>query len=165
MATSTQPSPVVLSNDQEHKRPTVIYTRFVKVDFPRFEGTDVQHWIFKAEQYFNYYGVDEVEIIQLEIIHFVGQVVPWYQMLQKSGILTSWLALVKALEHDYGPSLYENLDYALFNLFKEDTVANYYAKFMELANPVDNMTHATFLSRFISGLTKYLQRKIIPWKP
>lgn len=86
-------------------------------------------------------------------------------MLQKSDILTSWQALVKALEQDYGLSLYEAPNYAIFNLFQEDTVANYYAKFIKLANRMEGMTSSTFLSCFINGLTKDLQRDVIPWKP
>lgn len=29
--------------------------RNVKLDFPCFDGTEVLQWIFKAEQFFNYY--------------------------------------------------------------------------------------------------------------
>lgn len=81
---------------------------------------EILQWIFKAEQYFGYHRVEEKEKIQLVVINFDGLVVPWYQMLQKFGILTSWSTLVKALEHDYGANAYKTPNYALFNLFQED---------------------------------------------
>lgn len=157
-STSSLPHPLQyeLISENEQKGTKIYHTRSVKVDFPRFEGIDVFNWIFKAEQYFDYYRVEEGEKIQLAIIHFDGQVVPWYQMLHKTGMLTSWQSLVKALVHDYGPSMYESPDYALFNLFQEDSVATYYARFMELANRVEGMSPSAFLSRFISGLKKYI---------
>lgn len=51
--------------------------RAVRMDFPRFEGNDVLHWIFKKEPYFEYFGVEDMEILQLTVIHFEGYVVPW----------------------------------------------------------------------------------------
>lgn len=137
----------------------------MRVDFPRFEGIDVLQWIYKAEQYFEYYRIDEEERLQLDVIYFDRPVVPWYQMLKKSGILTSWTTLVKALEQAYGPSVYESLAYALFKLIQEDSVNNYYANFTALANRVEIMSNSAFLACFISGLKRDIQRDVIPWKP
>lgn len=99
------------------------------------------------------------------MIHFEGPIVPWYQMLQKSEILTSWASLVRALEQAYWPSMYESLDYELFTLFQEDYVSNYYVTFTVLANIVEGMSPSDLLPRFISGLKKDIQRDVIPWRP
>lgn len=76
--------------------------------------------------------------------------------------MKSWQVLTKALEQTFGPSVFEAPNYAFFNLFQEDTVANFYARFMELANKVEGMTQSAFLSRFISKLKTELHRDGIP---
>lgn len=40
-------------------------------------------------------------------VHLDQDVVPWYQMMQKTQPLLSWQVLTRALELDFGPSAYE----------------------------------------------------------
>lgn len=98
-------------------------------------------------------------------IHFDGPVVPWFQMLQKSGAVSSWNALAKAIESTYGPSVFECPSYALFKLLQENTVTDYYHTFTSLANRVEGLSSDALLDCFVSGLKKELQRDIIPWQP
>lgn len=101
----------------------------VQVNFPHFQGKDVLHWIFKPKQFFKYCEISYPYRLDIASIHFDGPVVPWYQMLIKTRTITSWLAMVRALEEDYGPSTYESPEDALFKLTQQDSVANYYASF------------------------------------
>lgn len=57
------------------------FTKQVKIDFPRFDGTDPSNWIFCAEQYFAYYETPDPHRLVLAAINMEGDVVPWYQML------------------------------------------------------------------------------------
>ncbi|WVZ07870.1 hypothetical protein V8G54_021216 [Vigna mungo] len=49
----------------------------VKLDFPRFDGTDVLQWIFKAEQFFNYYRTPDDQRLMIASIHLEKEVIPW----------------------------------------------------------------------------------------
>lgn len=75
-------------------------------------------------------------------------------MLQKKGTIISWAELVKALEDDYGPTLFEHLDYTLFKLTQEDSVSSYYLQFTTLANQVEGMPIRSLVTCFIDGLKK-----------
>lgn len=68
---------------EEHRRSQPFYTRSVKLDFPRFEGTSVLQWIYQAERFFRYYGIDDANRLEIAGMHFDGPVVPWFQMLEK----------------------------------------------------------------------------------
>lgn len=85
-------------------------------------------------------------------------------MLEKEGKVTTWAALVEALEETYGPSIFDSLEFALFKLFQEDLVGNYYANFTDLANSVERLTPAAMVACFISGWRREIQRDIIPLK-
>lgn len=141
-------------------------TRSVKFDFPRFDGEELLHWVYRAEQFFSFYRIPDDERLEIASMHFDGPVVPWYQMVEKEGRVKTWAALVDALEDAYGPSIFENPEFALFKLTQaEESVASYYANFTTLANRVDGIAPSVMISCFISGLRKEIQRDIIPLKP
>lgn len=60
----------------KQKKSLPFYTRSVKVDFPRFHGEDVMQWIYQAERFFRYYGVTDVNRIEISLMQFDGPVVP-----------------------------------------------------------------------------------------
>lgn len=60
----------------------VFQVKNVKLEFPRFDGTVVLDWFFKAEQFFDYYGTPDEDCNTITSIHMDKDVVPWFQMLQ-----------------------------------------------------------------------------------
>jgi hypothetical protein len=57
--------------------------RAVKLDFPRFDGKHVLDWIFKAEQFFDYYNTPDSERLLIASVHLDSDAVPWFQMIQR----------------------------------------------------------------------------------
>lgn len=57
----------------------------VKLDFPRFDGKDALDWLFKADQYFEYYDITDLQRLVIVVVHLDGEVLPWFQMLEKAG--------------------------------------------------------------------------------
>ncbi|XP_014499211.1 uncharacterized protein LOC106760262 [Vigna radiata var. radiata] len=51
----------------------------IKLDFPRFDGSDVLQWIFKEEQFFSYYNTPDDHRLTIAVIHLDKDVVPWFQ--------------------------------------------------------------------------------------
>jgi len=81
--------------------------RNVKLDFPRFDGSEVLQWIFKAKQFFDYYLTPYEQWLTIIAIHLDKDLVPWFQMQQKINPFNSWITFTPALELKYGPSPYE----------------------------------------------------------
>ncbi|BAT94618.1 hypothetical protein VIGAN_08123700, partial [Vigna angularis var. angularis] len=63
----------------------------VKLDFPRFDGSDVLQWIFKVEQFFSYYNTPDDQRLIIAAIHLDKDVVPWYQMMTRMSHFTPGL--------------------------------------------------------------------------
>lgn len=95
--------------------------------------------------------------MKVTAIHFNGPVVPWFQMLQKSGAMPTWSALAKAIETTYGPSVFDCPRSTLFKLIQEGNVTDYYHSFTSLSNRVEGISIDVLLDCFISGLRKELQ--------
>jgi len=52
--------------------------RNIKIDFPKFGGTNVLQWIFKADQFFEYYNTLEPQRFTIVAIYLEKDVVPWF---------------------------------------------------------------------------------------
>jgi len=53
--------------------------RFLKLDVPRFNGTDAPGWIFKITQFFLYHETPEEERIIIALFYLDGPTLAWYQ--------------------------------------------------------------------------------------
>ncbi|GAU43896.1 hypothetical protein TSUD_399440 [Trifolium subterraneum] len=65
------------NSSYHHHRPP-FQTRNVKLEFP----THAIEWIFKAEQFFEYYAIPDEDRLTIAAVHLDQKVVPWYQMMQ-----------------------------------------------------------------------------------
>ncbi|XP_017406476.1 uncharacterized protein LOC108319747 [Vigna angularis] len=133
--------------------------RNVKLDFPRFDGSDVLQWIFKAEQFFDYYDTPDEQRLTIAAIHFEKEVVPWYQMMQRNNPIVSWNTLVRSLELEFGPSPFESPRSTLFKLTQSTSVNEYYVQFTALANKIYGVSNEALLDCFISGLKTDIRRE------
>jgi hypothetical protein len=139
--------------------------RYVKLDFPRFDGKNVMNWIFKAEQFFDYHNTPDADRLIIASVHLDHDVVPWYQMLQRTHPFRSWQEFTRALELDFGPSAYDCPRAALFKLNQGGSVSEYYREFTALANRVYGVSTEAFLDCFISGLQADVRRDVLALSP
>jgi len=66
----------------------------ISLGFPHFNGTlSVLEWIFKADKIFNYHNTQHADRVEIASMHSEKKVVPWFQMLQKIDVVTTWATL------------------------------------------------------------------------
>ncbi|MCI31193.1 hypothetical protein A2U01_0052405, partial [Trifolium medium] len=85
-------------NSRNNPPRTPFHTRSVKLEFPRFDGTHAIEWIFKAEQFFEYYNTPDADRLMIAAVHLDQKVVPWYQMMQRTDPFQSWQLFARAIE-------------------------------------------------------------------
>jgi len=139
--------------------------RSVKLDFPRFNGSNVLEWIFKVEQFFTYYNTLNDHRLMIAAVHLDADVIPWFQMLTKNNPFHSWVGFTRALEMEFGPSPYECPRSTLFKLAQTGSVQDYYKEFTALANRVYGVMPDALLDCFISGLKPDIRRDVIAQAP
>jgi hypothetical protein len=139
--------------------------RNVKLEFPRFDGSNVHEWIFRAEQFFDYYDTPDLDRLTIASVHLDKDVVPWYQMVQRTHPFTSWIEFTRALELDFGPSIYECPRATLFKLTQSGFVAEYYLQFTSLANRVYGLSNDALIDCFVSGLNNEIRRDVLIHTP
>ncbi|MCI32753.1 retrotransposon-derived protein PEG10-like, partial [Trifolium medium] len=132
----------------------------MKLDVPRFNGDDALGWIFKISQFFEYHDTPESERLTVASFYMEGPALGWFQWMSRNGQLTSWSALLHALETRFAPSQYDDPKGALFKLTQKGTVNDYLTEFESLANRIVGLPSSFLLSCFISGLAPDVRREV-----
>ncbi|KAJ1376507.1 Retrotransposon gag domain [Sesbania bispinosa] len=142
------------------------FIKNISLGFPHFDGsTPVLEWIFKADKFFNYHNTLDSDRVEIASMHFEKEVVPWFQMLQKIEEVTTWTALTRALESQFGPSPFDCPMADLFKLQQNGSVSDYYLKFMTLANRSEGLSEEDVLNCFISSLNVDIKRDVVAMTP
>jgi hypothetical protein len=129
----------------------IIQTRAVRLDFPRFEGENPSHWVYKVNQFFEYYQTPIPQRLRMASFHMEGDALIWFQDAEAAGLFPSWEAFIKALLTRFGPA-YDDPMEALTRLRQTSTVAVYKAQFEALSNRLRGISEQNKLSCFLSGL-------------
>ncbi|MCH89640.1 hypothetical protein A2U01_0010540, partial [Trifolium medium] len=146
-----------------HKAPFQV--RKFKLGLPRFDGKNVMEWIFRAEHFFDYYDTPDKDRLTITSVHLDQDVVPWFQMIQITHPFNSWIEFTRALELDFGPSIYDYPRASLFKLNQTGTVSDYYMQFTALANKVYGLSIDALVDCFISGLNPEIRRDVMIHTP
>ena len=137
----------------------------IKIDVPRFDGSDPSGWIFKITQYFEYHSTPEAERLTITAFYMDGCALAWFQWMNNNGQFTSWPAFLQAVQTRFAPSQYEDPTSVLFKLTQRGTVAQYLAEFEELANRIVGLPPPFLLSCFVSGLSPDIRREVQAHQP
>ena len=121
----------------------------MKLDVPRFDGQDPLGWIFKIQQFFDYQRVFDAERLTVASFYMEGPALCWYQWISRNGFLTSWQAMLQALESRFAPSYSADPYGALIKLQQRDTVNEYLSEFELLTNRIAGLAPPLLLSYFI----------------
>ncbi|XP_028191387.1 uncharacterized protein LOC114377177 [Glycine soja] len=148
-----------------HPPPPPASIHKMKLDVPRFDGTDPSRWIFKIHQYFEYHGTPAHERLTIASFYMEGQALAWFQWMANNGQFTSWSNFLQALQNRFAPSHYEDPTGTLFKLTQKGTLSAYLVEFEALANRVVGLPSPFLLSCFISGLSPDIRREVQVLQP
>lgn len=107
-------------------------TKHLKVNMPRFDGTNVEHWIFAVRRYFIFKRSLWIKNYSLFPSTLMGLLArKWFAWLEAS-LLTTWKNFVDVVIRKFTTLTTIFLGVNLNKLCQEGTVANYQAKFEEM---------------------------------
>jgi hypothetical protein len=142
-----------------------IYARALKLDFPKFDGTDPMDWIQKAQQFFNYDNTPDDQKVTISAFHMQGKALTLYNWLMESGHSGGWEEFVVALKIRFAPSAYDNPIGAFTKLTQTTTVEEYQYEFEVLSNRISGLTEEFRVHTFLSGLKEKIRIMVTMLKP
>ncbi|KAL5182924.1 hypothetical protein HKD37_17G046937 [Glycine soja] len=145
--------------------PTPHHHPQLKLEVSRFDEQYPLGWIFKISQFLDYQGVPEPERLTVVSFYMEGPALCWYQWMTCNGFLSTWSAMLQALESRFAPSYYDDPHDAFFKLQQRSPINDYLMEFEHLANRVVGLAPPFLLSCFISGLNPDLRREVQALQP
>ncbi|XP_029129148.1 uncharacterized protein LOC109806874 [Cajanus cajan] len=154
-------------NHHSHYRaPYACGTRLARIDFPKFNGENVNQWIYQCEMYFAIDLTPEEFKVRLAVVHFEGKAMQWHHAFSKSiknDNWPTWTAYVKLLKDRFG-RIFEDPMVELMNLRQHSTVTIYHEEFDAIINQLD-LAADYILSCFLGGLKHDIQMLIRMFQP
>ncbi|KAK9287680.1 hypothetical protein L1049_016118 [Liquidambar formosana] len=141
------------------------YTRYAKIDFPKFFGDNPTGWLYKCERFFDFNQIEESQKVKIAAIHLEDKGLKWFQWFEKTNHRINWRDFSTALKNRFDPNVYEDAVGELTKLNQESNVQIYQEKFEELANRTSGLPEEFFVSCFISGLKEEIKAGVQMFKP
>ena len=132
----------------------------LKLEVPRFDGSDPEGWIFKITQFFEYHATPDHDKLTITSFYMEGPALAWFQWMYHSGQLSSWSAFLLAIHTRFSSSAYEDPTGVLCKLMQRSTVSTYLSEFEALTNRVIGLPVPFVLSCFVSGLSLAIRREV-----
>ncbi|KAK0570568.1 hypothetical protein LWI29_003302 [Acer saccharum] len=138
----------------------------VRVDFPKFvEGDDPLDWVYRAEQYFDYFSIAGDKRVKMVSFHLDREFLQWYQWEDCAKTLPVWEDFTKAFCREFGSQGFEDYAESLFKLRQTGSLRDYVSEFRRLATWITNLSPTFRLSCFIGGLKEELKHDVKLLRP
>ena len=66
----------------------------LKLEVPRFDGSDPEGWIFKVAQFFEYHAMPEHDHLTIASFYMEGPTLAWFQWMYRSDPLSLWSSFI-----------------------------------------------------------------------
>ncbi|VFR02789.1 unnamed protein product [Cuscuta campestris] len=137
----------------------------LKLDMPKTDGTDPIGWLFKAHEYFTFYGVaDELRLPAVSLM-LEGAALDWFRWRQRNHSLSSWPDFVTKFKLRFDPINYVDFLGVLSKVQQTGSVLAYQEAFEKVLVNVTNVDEAHLQSLFHAGLKPHLQHDVMLHKP
>lgn len=134
--------------------------RSVKINFPCFDVSDPEGWLYLVEEYFTFHAIGDDSKVQMAGLHMMGTALAWICGLRRNRLITTWPHHVEDLREQFGIDIFENKLEELTRLQQTTSVANYIDRFEALLNEVDGQDEKALITYFGRGLTEELRRQL-----
>ena len=139
--------------------------RSMKMEVPKFDGSDPNGWVFQIEEFFDFHGTPETLRLRIVSFHMEGRAATWYQWMKMNSLLTTWKAFLQNLKYRFGASLYEDPQGNLSKLSQTTTVTEFQTAFEDLTNQVIGISEPLLIIFFITGLKPDIHRELLFARP
>ena len=122
-------------------------------------------WLYKAKRFFRIYEIPKDQKVTFASIYIEGKALPWFQLMEKTNQVPTWLALSTVAQIQFGPSHFDNPHADLYKLTQTSSITEYYDMFTDLANRSCGMDDTQLLDCFIGGLRPDLKKEVMSRYP
>ncbi|GJW72186.1 ty3-gypsy retrotransposon protein [Tanacetum coccineum] len=130
--------------------------RSMRLDVPKFSGSDPDRWIFSITEYFTLLNTPVDQRLRVVGFNLEGDAAEWFRWMTRNKLITSWEGFLESVQNRFGPCKYEDPQGALSKLLQTGTVAQYQSEFEKLMNRVTDISEGLRCIRFGPGTEAHL---------
>lgn len=139
-----------------------------KMKFPIFDGEEVEAWLYRCQQFFDFYSTPEESKIKMVSVNVTGSTLYWHQSYMRSkmleGIYPRWIDYTFDISARFSNRPYENPYSDLKNLSQTGTLREYIKEFDFLFNKAE-LREEVAVGMFVGGLKKEIQGMVLLLQP
>ena len=132
-----------------------------KMDFPKFDGTDVRIWLDKCEAFFRLYHIPDNFRVTSASLYLTDNTAHWYQAFKQQSAFHTWEQFCAAMLQEFDVNIHRERMKELMLLKQGGMVEEYKQQFQQLVyhiRPYEPTISNTFLvTRFVMGLKEELR--------
>ncbi|XP_060962287.1 uncharacterized protein LOC133032379 [Cannabis sativa] len=137
----------------------------LRVKVPRFDGQNVDDWIYKINKFFDLHRVDYGMRLAVVPFHLDGPPSSWFQWMEKGGSIYDWDSFLRELQLRFGTSIYDDPLGRISKLTQTGKVSEYRQEFEMLMPRITGVADSMFLNFFIWGLKLEIRRELLMAPP
>ncbi|VFQ91405.1 unnamed protein product [Cuscuta campestris] len=137
----------------------------LKLEMPKTDGTDPLGWLFKAHEYFVFYGVTEDARLPVVSLMLEGPALDWFRWRQRNALVSSWSDFLSQFKLRFNPLSYVDYFGLLSKVHQTGSVLEYQQAFKKILVNVTRVAEPNLQSLFHAGLKSHLQHEIMLLKP
>ena len=171
--TSAPPRPVQVPHNLPVPQPVVQLVQeessgkrqwMPKMDFPRFDGSDVRIWLDKCEAFFKLYNIPDSFKVTSASLYLTDNAAHWYQAFKQTSVYHTWPQFCAAIVQEFDVNVHRQKMKEFMSLKQLESVEEYKQQFLQLVYTIRLYEPAlsdTFLvTRFIMGLKVELRATV-----
>lgn len=135
-----------------------------KMEFPRFDGTDVRIWVDKCQTFFTMYKIPEGFKVSAATMYMSNRAAHWYQAFMVSNGWHNWEQFKEAVVTEFEGNIQRDKMRELLILKQTSSVEEYRRKFDEIVYQLrlydHNIGGLMLVTRFVLGLKEDLRAAV-----
>ncbi|XP_060967566.1 uncharacterized protein LOC115704201 [Cannabis sativa] len=139
--------------------------KVLRVKVHRFDGSNVEDWIYKITKFFDLHGVRPELRLAMVPFHLEGISSTWFQWMEKGGGFPDWESFLRASRLRFGVSIYDDPLGRIAKLVQTGSVANFQNEFETLMTQISGVSEQYFLNFFVWGLKNEIRRELLLARP
>ncbi|VFQ77461.1 unnamed protein product [Cuscuta campestris] len=136
-----------------------------KLEPPKCDGSDPLRWLYKVQEYFQFYDTPPEERLRCVALMLEGAAADWFPWRRTNNLLAGWEDFVDKFKLRFDSQHYVDYLGQLAKLRQRGTVMEYQGEFEKLLQHVTGAGEDILISLFHAGLRSHLQQEIGLLKP
>ncbi|XP_042032226.1 uncharacterized protein LOC121778901 [Salvia splendens] len=137
----------------------------VKMDPPRFDGSDATNWIARVQYYFNHLMMPEAQRLHYAVMLFDQPAAEWVFNYCANNEFVTWNEFLGDVRHRFDRKSFQNYFGLLAKLTQTGSLLEYHNTFEKYLNRVHGVPESELFTLFVAGLKPDIQERVKLHRP